>query len=133
VIVGSIVAVASVAFAGFAVNVGVLVALVGWTDGIGVWVAVAALVGWTDGIGVWAAVAALVGVRVGMSGSGVGVGGMAVGGGVGGLVAFCANRFSIAGHPMPNNAARISRAPALTSRSPVQSDNLLLCTPPPHD
>jgi hypothetical protein len=110
--------------------VGVSVASVGSTDAVGVSVA---SVGSTDAVGTFVAVSPPAGVRVGMSGSGVKVGGMAVGGRVGGLVALCANRFSIAGHPMPNSAARISRAPTLASGSPIQSDDFLLRTPPPHD
>jgi hypothetical protein len=128
--VGSTVAVALVVSVGSAVAEGVSAVSVGSVDAVGVSVA---SVGSTGAVGALVAAATRVGVRVGMSGSGVAVGGMVVGGDVGKLVAFCANCFSTTGYPMPNSAARISRAPTLTSGSPIQSDDLLLCTPPPHD
>jgi len=90
-------------------------------------------IGSADGVGVSVAVVILVGVCVGISGSGVLVGGTAVGWRVGGLVAFCARCFSIAGRPMPNNTARMSRALAPTIKSPIQDNGLLLGMPSPHD
>ena len=110
---------------GFAVSVGS-------TVGAGVLVA---FVGFTDGVGMPVAAASLVGVRVGTSGSGVVVGGMAVGGRVAECIASCVRRFSTIGRPIQNNAARIVRVPAPTSRDPIQADGLLFLprTPPPHD